>query len=64
MRLVAPRQVQHYGHLSSIVHYVIRGGEVANHRAYLTESVYKVVMQNSIPAQIRQLTLYHSQYKE
>jgi len=31
---------------------------------YLTESVYKVVLQKSIPAQIRQLILYYYQYKE
>ena len=32
-----------------------------HHRAeaYLTESVYEVVLQKSIPAQIRQLILYH-----
>ena len=30
---------------------------------YLTESVYKIVVQKSIPAQIRQLTLYMSNNK-
>ena len=32
-------------------------------RSYLTESVYKVVLQKSIPAKIRQLMLYISDYK-
>ena len=39
-------------------------GRAANHQPFLTESVYKVVLQNSIPAQIRQLVLYYHQYKE
>jgi len=29
---------------------------------YLTQSVYKVVLQKSIPAQIRQLILYYDYY--
>ena len=32
-------------------------------RPYLTESVYQVVLQKSIPAQIRQLILYISNSK-
>ena len=31
---------------------------------YLTDSVYKVVLLESIPAQIRQLILYYYKYKE
>ena len=32
--------------------------------SHLTESVYKGNLQNSIPSQIRQIILYHYQYKE
>ena len=32
--------------------------------SFLTESVYKVVLRKSIPAQIRQLILHHYQYNE
>jgi len=35
----------------------------AQARSYLTESVYKVVLQKSIPEQIRQLILYISNNK-
>ena len=38
-------------------------GARALHRAYLSQSVFKVVMQNSISAQIRQLILHHYSYK-
>ena len=34
--------------------------KVFSYESYLTESVYKVVVQKSIPAQIRQRTLYIS----
>ena len=34
-----------------------------NLKIYPTESVYEVVLQMSIPAQTRQLILYHYQYK-
>ena len=33
-------------------------------RTYLTESIYKVVLQKSIAAQIRQLIVYHYQHEE
>ena len=33
-------------------------------RVYLTDSVHKVVLEKSIPAQIRQLILYHYSYEE
>ena len=37
---------------------LIRVRQVGDWHAYLTESVYKVVLQKSIPAQIHQLILY------
>ena len=37
---------------------------VARIHLYFTESVCKVVLQKSIPRQIRQLILYYYQYRE
>ena len=33
-------------------------------KQFITESVYKVVLKKSIPAQIRQLIRYHYEYEE